>query len=66
MNKTLQTLLEEHKEAILKEEKSLVIALEDGICTVEKGLDEAPFMIKVEMFDKKLSLTINEFLGIKQ
>lgn len=57
--------LKEHKEAILNEGKSLVIALKDGICTIEKGLGEAPFMIKVEMFDKKLYLTVNEFLGIK-
>ncbi|WHY71271.1 hypothetical protein [Fictibacillus enclensis] len=65
MKYEILALLEEHKENILKDGKILVVSLDDGICTIEQGLDEAPFIIKVEKFDKKYPMTIHEFLDLK-
>ncbi|MFD4820120.1 hypothetical protein [Peribacillus butanolivorans] len=66
MKNEILTLLEEHKEEIINEGKALVVSLEDGVCIIEKGLDESPFMIKVERYDSKFPLTINQFLGIEK
>lgn len=66
MKNTILALLEEYKEDILIEGNALVVSLEDGVCIIEKGIDESPFLIKVEKFDKKFSLTIDEFLGIEK
>ncbi|MGM0924653.1 MAG: hypothetical protein ACQEWW_26295 [Bacillota bacterium] len=66
MKSQILTLLKEHGDEILNEDKALVIALEDGVCTIERGLDESPFMIKVDKYDKKFSMTVDQFLGMEK
>lgn len=63
MKNTILTLLEEYKEDILENGNALVVSLEDGVCIIEKGLEESPFMIKVEKYNEKFSMTVDEFLG---
>lgn len=66
MKGQILTLLKEHGDEILKDNKTMVISLEDGICTIEKGLDESPFLIKVDKYDAKFSTTVDQFLGIEK
>ena len=56
--------LEAHKEDILEKGKSIVISLSDGYCTIEKGLDDSPFMIKIDELEPGLSIEIDEYLPV--
>jgi hypothetical protein len=62
MSKILQMLLEENESAIREEGMEMIVSLEDGFCIIEKGLEETPFLIRVETFDVKLPLTIKDFI----
>lgn len=68
---SLLSFLEAYKEDILEKGKSIVISLSDGYCTIEKGVDDSPFMIKIDDLEPSASVeihlhvTIEEFLGVR-
>ncbi|MEH7003577.1 hypothetical protein [Priestia megaterium] len=59
----LERILEDYTDRVL-EGNDVLIALKDGIVTLVKGDEgEAPIIIKVDMIEENLNLTLKEVFG---